>query len=430
MASSLPARIVCGSKIVKSATSETTFHLISDPDIDIKTVVIQAPFEEDPFIPNLLAVLRKNIMVVILCDSEEKASALWEQYSDQRLRFIISDKLKFKKWARDTYVVLTNPASQQFHLFSSYPNDEKGPKWIAHRIMESDCGLASFVDLKISQPTWNIEGSALSSDQTYAYIGNDSFYKLRNALGPGYSRIDAFNLIGQVTRKKVVVLSVTADMSDRYHIPVGKTKLGDNTSVLADPMKLIQILTSLKKEEKETAIDNIFSLGMEFKNKNFIRTKEGHTEVSTIESALDRSELWDFMNLTPDQINRLEKSPYVQSLNHAEQELASQGIRVVRVPTLANSYESTEIFFKESQLEGKINKVTFPFGFYYTNIIQDHHKGKRTAIIPKYGVEKLDAAVYKIYKDLDCFDRIHQINGVVEGVQGAGPRSRVQVLGF
>ena len=153
-------------------------------------------------------------------------------------------------------------------------------------------------------------------------------------------------------------------------------------------------------------------------------------EKEWLDDWLNEDDLRQFLSITKDRLAYFKQSPYVQALNEAEKELKRNGITVVRIPALNHSYDYEEWTKKKGEIDVEIKQFYFPFGLYYTNVIQDSFEGKREVVIPAYGIKKLDGAAKKVFESLKVFSKIHQVRSVIEGTQGGGPRCRVQVFGF
>lgn len=422
------------------------FQLVSDPDTKINNILIQTPFPEDPLLTDLLASLRKDVKVVCIVKNESYAHDLWNNLLrakiknlPNRLRFIVTTKSpRISRWGRDPYIVLANPNTRQFMLVSSFiKGSKRAEKWddrfIRNAIVGSDFGTPDLINGEIDKiPSWLVEGGSISSDRKFFFMGKGSLLVLTEdeAGNTVATEQEALESIEKVTRKKGVILPAADLHSDRFHIPVGKTKFGEHTSLLSDPVKALEIIASMTEKEKTAALKKIQEYGLKWSDEHFIGTQEGMNVMARFLAKLNEDSLEKFLNVTQDEIEKVRQSMNTARRDQAAEVLAGQGVAVVRIPVLNKQYLVKNIEGEgEDEIE-KFSTVEFPLTLSYTNIIQDCDGRTKTAYIPKYGIKKLDDYALNVYKSLGRFDRVIQVRSVQEAVGDGGPRCRVQVLGY
>lgn len=416
------------------------FELVSDPDTKVLAYLMQCQYADDPFLIEFLKVIRKNIRVWIMVRNQERANELWENLEKagvkerrKRLRFGVNENQPLKKWARDPFIVLYNEKKDRFTFVPAYPSEDYGPNWIADRFAHYNINVATVVKNNFPRiDSWFVEGGVLTADDEFAYMGSDAVAMMRkfHKSSPPLSNEDVLRSVADIVSKKILLLPAADLHSDRYHLPVGKTRFGNRTSLVADPIQLLTIIASLSEEEKKVAREKIMQVREDFKDKRFLKTPEGKDEVKWLDTWLNPEGVDKFLSIKPERIENFKQSFYVKALDAIEDGLRQQGITVVRIPALSHSYDYY-VAASSNPKDGMIKKeFFFPFGLYYLNAIQDSAKGERSIVIPRYGIKKLDQIVYEKYESLGAFKKIHQIKSVIEGTQGAGPRCRVQVIGI
>jgi hypothetical protein len=442
--SKIPPHLICKERDSTRIKNPAGFKLVSDPHTKIETIFIQTIHHIDPFLVDLLHSIRKDIRVIIIASGNNVAKSVYNHLINQnieklpkRIRFIIFDpSTDITKWGRDPFVVTYNKSKDKYAIIPAVTNRSRflndwGPDiFVPEEILSSDIGHKNVFEGYFKKPwTWILEGGSVTSDQKYAYMGqlnilaSQGFKKNEHT----YSEEDIIESLEKILGKSVFVFPSFEIHSDRYHIPVGKTRYGGRTSLLADPMEALKILANLTPVEKEEAINSMLEFGQHIARVNLKRDVLGNMRDLKLTDELHPEFIRKFFdNMTPELIAKIGKSAEVISLNKVERVLKNHGNAVVRIPTL------NRIFYidpKPGQKMADTEKVRFPFSFTYTNIIQDSSRQGRVAIIPKYGVKKLDEAAYRVFESLEAFDEIHQVRSVQEAMGAGGPRCRVQILG-
>jgi hypothetical protein len=429
------------SQIPSMATTSAGFNMVSDAHTDIQSVVIQSHLPDDPFIYDLLAALRRSIHVVVVVDSEQKANMLFKNLKQKgladlqkRVKFVVVDDDGLNQWGRDSYTVLYSTDEKKFtllpaQLYLNRQQAEEPPHEVFRAISQHDIGVPLIKNRFPLLPCWNLQGGAITIDDRFAYVGSgivESMYKCLSG-DAETNRQTAIDQLQKYTGKKVILLPASDFHSDRYNMPIGKTYLGERTILLADPVKLLQILASLSPAEKLETIRSLQKAGISLNSRDFLNTEDGKIERNYLSAKLSDHNLADFLDITPQDINDLKQSPYVQWLNQVEKILIDNGIKVVRIPGFDNPLHPQRETLRSGFVETWYDVC--PIGLYYVNLIQDDHQGIRTVYVPKYGIKKLDEQVVKILESLRCFKKIHQIRSVIEGTEGGGVRCRLQVFG-
>jgi hypothetical protein len=421
------------------------FQIVSDPDTKISTFLIQTPFAEDPLLMDLLKNVRNDIRIVCIVQDTERANRLWANLVahkltnlSRRVRFLVSPSGHLSRWGRDPYIVLANPALKQFALVSAVNKGSKRSnnwedRYVRSSIVASDVGQRQIINAQIDRiPTWLVDGGAITSDRTTAYLGKGTvFLCTRNENDTAViDEAQAVQSITTVVGKKIIVLPSADLHSDRYHMPVGKTKFGERTSLLSDPVKALEILASLTPQEREAARAEMQRYGLKWDDETFANSLEGKNLMARMLAKLNKKTIDDFLNVSQDVIEKVRQSLNIDYHDEAAQILKDNGVTVIRVPVLNKNYIVKNIVGDGDQEREEIENIEFPLTLAYTNIIQDCDGKTKTVFIPKYGIKKLDDYVYNVYKSLGRFDKIIQVRSVQEAAGDGGPRCRVQVLGF
>jgi hypothetical protein len=429
------------SQIPSMATASSGFKMVSDVHTDIESVVVQSHLPDDPFIYDLLAAFRRSIHVVIVVDSQNKADMLFKNLKQKgirdlqkRVKFVVVDDDGLNQWGRDSYTVLYSTDEKKFtllpaQLYLNRQQAEEPPHEVFRAISQYDIGVSLIKNRFPLLPCWNLQGGAVTIDDRFAYVGSGIVENMYRCLSGDAlpNRQTVIDQLQKYTGKKVIMFPASDFHSDRYHMPVGKTCLGDRTALLADPVKLLQILASLSPAEKLETIRSIQKTGISLNSRDFLNTEDGKIERKYLSAKLSDHNLADFLNITPQDIDNLKQSPYVQWLNQVENILTNNGIKVVRIPGFDNPLHPQRETLQSGFVETWYDVC--PIGLYYVNLIQDDHQGIRTVYVPKYGIKKLDDRVVEILESLQCFKNIHQIRSVIEGTEGGGVRCRLQVFG-
>lgn len=408
------------------------FKMVMDSNCVWDTVIIQTPLSEDPFLYALLRIMRPNVKVIAVVPSQKTADQLNRNLNwKKRIHYVITDIKGLSKWGRDPFTVLYNKLTSQYTLIPcilkpkirALRTDTHIHKWLFDQVAD----IANLTQTSVDLPSsWAIDGGGVTADRKYVYVGEWSIQKSQrdeydNEIA---SRDNVLSAIEKISGKKPFVLPATDLHSDRYHMPIGKTKTGERVNFLADPVKFLELLSSLTAEEKEEAIKSMRQLGFAYKDKDFLASELGKMEMDRLNRRLNHETLMAFLNTSTDTIQDIKTSLHVQWLQKAEERLKANGITVVRIPNL------NRVIQVENFKDHSAKTVEFPLGFYYVNLLQDRMNGQRTVIIPKYGIKKIDDYVYGQLKNLGCFKKIIQIPSVIEGTQAGGPRCRVQILGM
>lgn len=412
------------------------YEILPDTGLQIGTLIFQCPFENDPFLLDMLRAVNKHIVVTIIVNNKSGAQKLEENirksnlgHKMKQVRFVTMPPSNYiTRWGRDPFLVLHNRKKNHFLLIDSIkPQARRYPGFIDKTVMETllrtdngpnilGRGEIAVVD------TWNVTGGAVTVDDQNAYVGEGTILESQGWEGdkPRYTRKEVLDSMTAVFKKNLVVMPLLGNHNDRYHIPVGKTRFGKRTSLLSDPVQALLLIKSMTKAEREEAIDTILrsrSAWLEMSHPLGKRT------VDPDEKKLSRKKLEEFFNVTDEKVERLKRSIEVWMLNETEKMLKKKGVAVVRIPNLQSVYRLN------SESDPKTTGLIFPFGLLYTNIVQDSRGSEETAFVPKFGIKKLDDRALDVYRSLDKFDNIYQIQSLDEAVDNGGPRCRVQVIG-
>lgn len=351
-------------------------------------------------ISDMIEALRKDVKVAIVANNQVIASAVWRHLKSRgipelhdRLQFIFVPQ-SFSSWGRDPFVVLVDPKTRKYTLFPAKGDAGTGlDSSLGRQLMSQGIGWDFFSRNDIQDPTLDMQGGDITSDDTYAYVGSStihySCYNIASACI--LTEEEAIARIEAITGKKVIVLDGLDCHNDRYHLPVGQTKYGKHTSLLADPVWALEIIASLTPQEKEDAIKNILKV---------LRSTPATKDISY-------EDVRAFLEITPQEIALAKQSEEVRKLEMVRSDLEARGIRVVRVPSLPKGFAGN------------------PFGIYYTNALLDGDG----AIIPRYLIPKLDRTARGIYED-SGFRDIREVTAIILGVGEGGLRCLVQVMGF
>lgn len=411
--SNIPASLLVTPKEkIETVENLNGFEVLPDAHARLGAVVLQAgDYLGLAMVPEIVSKLRDDVKIVVLTPDQYIADILLNEFKnreipdvEQRVRFMIGGQLS--AWSRDPYIVLFNPKTAKFTLFSARGDAgtqlNTGVGW---EIMKKNIGWDDMVSHDVRDESLDLQGGDVRADDTYVYVGKSTIhYSQYNSMGLQVkSQQQVIERIEEVTGKKVIVLSAADDIhNDRYHNPLGKTKYGENTNLLADPVAVLEIFASMSFAEKEEAINNILLIS------------EGLP--AEVTKAINREILQELFNVTPDKIRMARASKFVQGLEKVKKDLEARGIVVRRVPGMPFEFSGS------------------PFGIYPTNVIMDYPAGeekeirKPSVIVPHYGIPKLDAAVDRIYEQLD-FD-VRPVPGVLAGFYEGGPRCLTQTIGY
>jgi len=386
------------------------FRVVTDGNTTIEAVILQAGnLMGIQMIGEIAAALRDEVRIFVTVDSQHHAWIVWKDLQSRnikdisaRLRFVLAPG-KLSPWGRDPFIVLVNPQTHQYTLFPAKGNaGTQLDRSIGRKLLASGLGWDPFVNNTLNVSTLDMQGGDVTADATYVYIGNETIHYSRYTLGNDLvlTEEQAIKKIEEVTGKQAIKLDGPGDVhNDRYHMPIGGTKYGRHTSLLADPIMALEKIARMSPEEKEQAVQRIME-ALEFK-------------VYQEEITLDN--VRRFLDVTPAEIQAARESKEVLGLEKTGRALEAKGIAVIRIPTLP-------IHFAQN-----------PFGLYYTNVIMDDHEDSKgfkdkSVIVPRYLIPQLDDAVVAVFKDLG-FHTVKQVTSVVAGIGEGGPRCCVQVLG-
>ncbi|MFH1777154.1 MAG: hypothetical protein ABH952_06335 [Candidatus Omnitrophota bacterium] len=401
----VPPELIANPTNPHKISNLTEFKIVSDSNSMMEAAIFQVGDEMGAIMAGRLAeVLRDDVKLIVVTNSELSASLTLGglrrkniKNLEQRLRFIIMKGGFSSSWARDPYIVLVNQKTKQYSVVPIKGDAGTGlDRSVGMQIMNTDAWDA-IVDNNFSDKTLDMQGGDVTADGSYVYVGKQTVhYSCYNiASQKVLTEEEAIRKIEAVTGRQVIVLDCPDIHNDRYHVPIGKTKYGEHTSLLADPIKALEIIAALTPEEKEIVIENIAS-------SSFIN--------------ITREQLRGFLDVTPEEIEKAKQSEYVQELERVRESLEAEGITVRRVPALPIDFADN------------------PFGLYYTNVVMDCYpdtgngKIKRSIIIPQYEIPQLDQFVAQIYRDLG-FEQIFPIESIVAGCLKGGPRCLLQAMG-
>ncbi|MCG3203454.1 MAG: hypothetical protein KCHDKBKB_00119 [Elusimicrobia bacterium] len=438
----LPSVVLAPPRQFTTVTDPKNFKIVSDAGTKIQSMIFQCPNPQDPFLSQMLRVLRPNIMVIIMVTDSQTATSLWrylnqEKLTDlrERVRFVIADPPRvLTRWGRDPYLVLYNEKSDMYALVEGI--QPQSPRYNGHidraavvTLLNSDIGMKNLSKGNFQLlSTMNVEGGAITSDDTFVYMGGATINGSMgwNAGTPTFSQSAVANSFTEIMGKKIAVMPNRRNHNDRYHMPVGKTRYGERTSLLSDPVKALQIIASLSPGEKKIAMDQILATRSRWLDQNVVISSDGKRTVTGSKPKITLAQLKEFFDVTDQKIERLSRSMEVKLLDESEIFLENQGIHVVRVPNLQAEYV---IDREKGQSYEDAPKLVFPLSLPYVNIIQDSTRTDDIVFIPRFNIPKLDDHVKAIFSDLDKYTEIHQILSVDEAIDRAGPRCRVQTIG-
>ncbi len=348
---------------------------------------------------SIVAALREDVRITFVVVSDFMAHLLWRALDAlkvpnlrDRVRFVLNPRLG-GPWVRDRFLVFVGSSGGGCSFAQSGEqapggapgavlSGETGPAWEGTDFFVRDGGVIG------------LPGGDLTSDERFVYVGIDSVRRYRrDASGALAMREgDAVREIERITGKKAVVLPGPDLHNDRYHLPLGATPYGRDTSLLADPVGAVRALARLTARERRKSFREMTRTLRE----NRLGRQEG----------LEKK-IWDFLNVE----ERLVRHPAilraVQKLRDVQRVLEGHGIAVMRVPALSPAMLPWA-----------------PLGFYYSNAILD----RGSALVPRYFVPSLDRGAEAIYRRAGY--RVTFVPGIVAGVYGGGPRCLAQVVSF
>ncbi|MFA4888110.1 MAG: hypothetical protein WC628_00845 [Candidatus Omnitrophota bacterium] len=377
------------------------YQLVSDADSKMEAIVFQATeVQHLPTITEIIEALREDVKIIILINSNDIAIRLRQSLAArntpgllQRINFIKVPQPLISPFARDPCFVLYNPKTKAYTWF--IPKDggysQKRPDRTAARaLMNQGIRLDEFYRNNVNDATIDIDGGDVTSDSSYVFIGRRSieFSRYNSTREAIISAEEAVSKIQAITGKEVVVLDGPIGHSDLYHLPVGRTKYGEHTSLLGDPAMALEILASLTEQEKEAAIKDIAAALKPIANYSTEAIRDYFELAIRASKAVKHSGGFN-----------------AKELEAVKQALEAKGVKVIRVPYLPRGI--------------------FPFGIFYPNAILD---GKR-AIIPQYLIPRLDNTVKGIFTDLG-FTETELIMSIILGCKDAGPRCLTQKMGI
>ncbi|MCK5601371.1 hypothetical protein KAR91_05875 [Candidatus Pacearchaeota archaeon] len=408
----------------------TDFQLVSDSHSHLEAVTFQV--NKKYLIDSMVQIINQlpdDVTITVRVKNKFLALKFLHQvkkykipnYRD-RLNFIISDSRL--DYARDPMLTMVDPKTGRFTLIpnadgrmnSSYNKVivNLGLEYLKYDIVENN-----FFAHQINDLNFNLAGGDVTADPTYAYIGEDSIHYCRYDILGNLVRTQeaAIEAIESVTKKKVIVLKqeYPSDMhNDRYHIPLGRTKYGEHTSLLIDPMAFYKLIDTMTDEEKQKVVRDIKKYLSDNNLDNFM-TLDGNLG-EKIEKFFSKK--GDYTDISYRKRHSL--SIIIRYLEDLEEQLTEAGITVIRVPGVAVSF---------SYLDQNVPFVMTP-----TNVIMsypeeaDQGRIKPIAIVPNYKIPVIDRAFNKIYEDLGF--EVRPVNGILSGSLYAGPRCLAATFGF
>lgn len=440
----IPKKGLLSPKKAQIIDDVSDYAVISDPNTKIETIIIQLPEAKDPFLFDLLASIRPEIKVIGIVPTLELANNIWKNIQNENLRdiekrlyfFVIHPYRDITRWGRDAYIPLYNKKENLYahvpalsldaiELDNWFRPDRYVPKAIA-RIQLNDFNSRLVEQDELA--SWLIEGGAITSDDKFVYIGRNMLTISRGLHLGNYWYTEDFVIkaIQKITKRIPVVLPVYEVHSDRYHMPIGKTKFGKHTSLLADPIKALEILSQLTREEKEMALKTMRELTIGMKRVIRSDMPDHRVDKPEIIDKFSDEELKKILNVTPETIRKIKLSAEIIALNKTQKILEKNGMKVIRIPAVFGKFYINP---KVGQKFSEIEKITFPMSLSYINIIQDCSDGNCTAIIPKFGIKKLDDYAHQQIYEIGKFKNVIQATSFVEAIGNGGPRCRVQIFG-
>ncbi|MFH2202110.1 MAG: hypothetical protein ABIJ96_03260 [Elusimicrobiota bacterium] len=413
------------------------YRIISDPDTDISSVLLHCLAPQDPMLLEFVHTLDPEVRVNILVNSASAAKGVVAALNKQktagiarRVRFIlVDDALQLTRWARDPYIVLYSTQTREHALLDSNVPKMMWNHYYMNRlaidyVLQSGIGRrplhrANFPRL----PTWWLEGGSVTADDTHVYVGSSSIEDMRSAGGKiAHSVEEVREAVTRVLGKQLVILrDYNEDHSDRYHMPIGRTRHGARTSLLGDPLLALTLISRMSREEKENAIETILGRRSAWLDTVLTGSAEGGFLTPTIKPKLTRAALEDFFAVPEEEIERLKRSTAYKALEETAQTLRESGAHVVRIPNLRARY------WDRNDKDREV--LRFPLALPYVNIVQDAKKAGRTAFVPRFGIQPLDEYVLQAFRSLGVFDAVRQIWSLDEAVDHGGMRCRIQIIG-
>jgi len=403
----VPRNLIAGIKD-EPQTLETLdgFVAVSDTNTAMQAAIFQASGTIGlGSIADLAATLRPRVRLIVVTRTQYEAFQAWRYLKakeiprlEKRLQFIITGE-NCSAWARDPFIALVNPKTWQCTLIPAKGDAGTGrDAHIGKKIMGADIGWQALFSNGFNDPLLDLQGGDFRSDGKYAYVSKPTIsyccYNLANV--KIREENEAIDAIQKLTGKEVIVLDGPDCHNDRYHAPVGKTKYGEHTSLLADPVMTLEIIASLSEEEKQQALEQIWK-------------EITKTPIRTVTRKMIRN----FLDVTPEELEKVKRSEVVKMIGEVEEHLKSKGIAVRRIPGIPKEL------------------VDNPFGLFYPNVVMDidPRNRRRSVTVPQYGIARLDETANDAFTDVG-FDDIKKFPGVVAALGQGGPRCLMHTIGL